>query len=333
MPPPSREDLRKEQLRAEYVARINRVIDHVQAHLDGDLSLSVLAKVASFSPFHFHRVFAALVGETLNQFIARLRAERAAVRLCANPGQSITEIALDCGYSSPAAFSRAFRDAFGMSPSAWRDGGCRDRKIGKAERKKSQPESNPGKDFEVVSFHVDAQTHQPTWRVYMKAKKTEIAVEVKEFPEMHLAYVRHIGPYAGQGQLFAELFGKLMRWAGPRGLIRFPETKTLSVYYEDPNVTDKGRLRVDCGMTVPPETQAEGEVGRTDLPAGKYAVAHFELGEQEYGEAWNAVMGGWLPESGYQPDDRPCLELYLNDPKQHPQGKSIVDICVPVRPM
>jgi AraC family transcriptional regulator len=86
-------------------------------------------------------------------------------------------------------------------------------------------------------------------------------------------------------------------------------------------------------MTVPPETQAEGEVGRTTLPAGKYAVAHFELGEHEYSEAWKAVMGGWLPESGYQPDDRPCFELYLNDPKQHPQGKAIVDICVPVRPM
>ena len=319
--------------RAEYVARINRVIDHIQAHLDGELSLVVLAKVASFSPFHFHRVFAAMVGETLNQFITRLRAERAAARLSLNPGQSITEIALDCGYSSPAAFSRAFREAFGVSPSAWRDGGRRDRKIGKEESKPGQSKSNPGKDFAVVSFHIDLQTNQPTWRVQMKAKKAEIVVDVKELPEMHVAYVRHIGPYAGQGQLFAESFGKLMRWAAPRALIRFPQTKMLSVYYDDPHVTEESRLRVDCGMTVPPETQAEGEVGRTTLPAGKYAVAHFELGEHEYSEAWKAVMGGWLPESGYQPDDRPCFELYLNDPKQHPQGKAIVDICVPVRPM
>lgn len=324
--PPSYDELRAAQLRAEYSARINRVIDHIQTHLHSDLSLARLAKVASFSPYHFHRIFAAMVGETLNQFIARLRAERAASRLSANPSQSITEIALDCGYSSSATFSRAFRDAFGMSPSEWRAVGCQNRKICKTE-------SKAGKEFEVVSFHSDPQTNHLTWRVEMKLKKTDIEIHVKDVPEMHVAYVRHIGPYAGNGQLFAEMFGKLMRWAGPRGLLRFPETKMLSIYYDDPNVTEESRLRVDCALTVPAETSAEGEIGRTTLPGGKYAVAHFELNPEEYGDAWKLVMGGWFPESGFQPDDRPCFELYLNDPKQHPEGKHIVDICVPVRPL
>jgi AraC family transcriptional regulator len=44
-------------------------------------------------------------------------------------------------------------------------------------------------------------------------------------------------------------------------------------------------------------------------------------------------MGEWLPESGYQPDDRPAYELYHNDPKTHPQGKFIIDICMPVKPL
>jgi AraC family transcriptional regulator len=71
--------------REEYVARINRVIDYIESHLDERLSLERLAKVANFSPFHFHRIFGAMVGQTLNQFIARLRAEKAAMQLVSNP--------------------------------------------------------------------------------------------------------------------------------------------------------------------------------------------------------------------------------------------------------
>ena len=69
------------------------------------------------------------------------------------------------------------------------------------------------------------------------------------------------------------------------------------------------------------------------VPGGKFAVGHFELATDQYGDAWNALMGGWLPQSGYQPDDRLCYEWYRNDPKQHPEGKCIVDICMPVRPL
>jgi len=67
--------------------------------------------------------------------------------------------------------------------------------------------------------------------------------------------------------------------------------------------------------------------------AGKYAIAHFEIAGDEYPQAWNALFAGWLPESGYQPDDGPCYELYLNDPKDHPENKCIVDICIPVKPL
>jgi len=69
------------------------------------------------------------------------------------------------------------------------------------------------------------------------------------------------------------------------------------------------------------------------LPGGLFAVGHVEVNQDQFGEAWDKLMGEWLPESGYQPDDRPCYELYLNDPKQHPEGKFIIDICEPVKPM
>lgn len=165
------------------------------------------------------------------------------------------------------------------------------------------------------------------------SNKREVTIEVKELPEMPIVYVRHIGAYKGNPALFQRLFGKLCGWAGPRGLIRPPQTKFLCVYYDDPDVTEDERLRVDVAMTVPKDTPVDGEVGKNILPAGKYAVGRFELSSPEFEEAWGGVMGGWLPQSGYQCDDRPCFEVYLNDPKTHPEGKCIVDICVPVKPL
>ncbi len=330
-------DARKQQLRGEYVARINRVIDHIEAHLADDLRLDELARVASFSRFHFHRLFGALVGETLNQFIQRLRVEKAASLLVANPQVAITDIALDCGFSSSATFARTFRDAFGMSASEWRAGGHHElRKIRKLNRNVGKTVGNASKACAVSICQIDAVTQQPTWRIEMKTKqgkKIEGEVEIKELPELHVAYVRHVGPYAGQSEVFERIFGKLMAWATPRGLCRFPGTQVLSVYHDDPNVTEEEKLRVSACITVPEDTEVTGEIGKMTVPGGKFAVGHFELGADEYSDAWNMLMGGWLPESGYQPDDRLCYEHCLTDPKQHPEGKVRVDICVPVKPL
>ena len=161
----------------------------------------------------------------------------------------------------------------------------------------------------------------------------DIAVEVKDLPEFTVAYVRHVGPYKGDSALFERLFGRLMTWAGPRGLLGNPDTKVMAMYHDDPEVTEESKLRMSVCISVPEETEVEGEIGKMTVGGGKYAMAHFELLPDEYPDAWNAVYGGWLPESGFQPADKPCFELYLNDPKTHPEGRCIVDICVPVKPL
>jgi AraC family transcriptional regulator len=327
------DDARKRALRAEYMGRINRVMDYVEANLDGDLSLGALARVASFSEFHFHRIFKGVVGETLNQFIQRRRVEKAAGYLIGNPTKAVTEIALDCGFSGSAAFARAFREAFGVSASEFRRaGGAVKSKIGKTNGNERAAQDKERKDFGAFACRMDLTTGNQLWRCSM-SNASEVRIEVRELPEMPIAYVRHIGPYKGDAALFGRLFGRLCGWAGPRGLIRPPQTQFLCVYYDDPGVTEEERLRVDVAMTVPRGTPVDGEIGTNVIPAGKYAVGRFELLSHEYGEAWAVIMGGWLPQSGYQCDDKPCFELYLNDPKQHPQGKCIVEICVPVKPL
>ncbi|MCO6477812.1 MAG: AraC family transcriptional regulator [Phaeodactylibacter sp.] len=320
-------------LREEYQSRINTVLDYIEYNLDGELTLERLAGLANFSPFHFHRIFRAMVGEPLNQFIQRIRVEKAAMLLVAQPKRSITEIALDCGFSGPATFARSFREAFGMSASQWRSGGgAAYRKERKSKSKIGKTDGKPGKAAESSTYYIADEFNNQKWKI-MISNKIKAKVEVREFPEMHVAYVRHVGPYQGNEKLFEELFGKVMKWAGPRGLLQFPKTMMLSVYHDNPDVTDDEKLRLTVGITVPEDTEVEGEVGKMALPAGKYAVARFELLSDEYQEAWDAVYGQWLPDSGYQPADSPCFELYHNDPKQHPEGKHIVDICIPVKPL
>ena len=327
-------DSRKKYLREEYISRINRVIDYIEKNIDKDLSLETLAKVAIFSQFHFHRIFRAMAGETLNKFIQRIRVEKAAAQLMVNPKKSITEIAFDCGFSGSASFARAFKETFHMSASEWREEGyLQHRKIRKTNSKEGQTLGKIRKDSFVSSYYIDSETQNQIWRIKME-NKNQIKVEVKEMPKLHVAYIRHIGPYKGDSDLFERLFGKLMKWAGPRGLLRFPETKVLAVYHDDPKITDEDKLRTSACITIPENTPVEGEVGKMAIPGGKFAVARFELaGSEEYEEAWNLVFGGWLPESGYQPDDRLCYEFYQNDPKEHPEGIHIVDICVPVKPL
>lgn len=328
-------DSRKKYLREEYTSRINRVTDYIEANIGEGLSLEKIAAVAGFSPFHFHRIFGAMTGETLNQFILRIRIEKAASLIVNHPRKSITEIALDCGFSGPSTFARAFRDGFGMSASRWRAGGCRQhRKISEMNDKTGKQFSKIKEEFIVSSGYTGVRGTNWRWRVTMTGNSNiKAEVEVKDTPEFQVAYVRHVGPYAGDSELFGKLFGKLMKWAGPRGLMSSPDTKILAIYHDDPNITEAAKLRTSVCVSVPADMPVEGEIGKMAIPAGKYAVARFEISPEEYADAWNAVFGGWLPESGYQPADGPCYELFLNNPDEHPEKKHIFDICVPVKPL
>jgi len=154
--------------------------------------------------------------------------------------------------------------------------------------------------------------------------------EVKEFPEMTVAYVRHIGPYKGDQQLFDELWGKICSWAGANNLLQHPDCKFLVIYHDDPNVTAEEKQRISVCISVPDNTKVDGEIGKMKIDAGKYLVARFEIAGDQFMDAWNWVYGQWFPNSGYQPDDGPCFELYPEEPKD---GRFVVDICVSVKPL
>jgi AraC family transcriptional regulator len=305
-------------MNSEYINRINKTFDYIELNLDKPLTLGELATVANFSKFHFNRIFHAVTGETPFQFIQRVRIEKAAMVISTQRKKSISEIAFQCGYSDIAVFSRNFKSHFKITASEYRAKKMHFSNL-------SQHDSNNRQNEERPTQYFCPELKTIKWRTNMKLNKS---VEVKELQKMTVAYIRHIGPYKGNDKLFESIWNRLFAWAGPRGLIGGKDFKSLIIYHDDPNVTIEDKLRMSVCITVPANTKVEGEIGKMELEAAKYVVARFEVTAQEFAQAWDWVYGQWFPASGYQPDDKPCFEMYPEEPKN---GKFVVDICVPVK--
>jgi AraC family transcriptional regulator len=332
---PKRKTFRYHQgMQSEYQKRLNRVIDYIDTHLGEELDLEQIASVAAFSKYHFHRIFSSLTGEPLGSYIQRLRLERAASQIVSRPDLSLTTIGLELQFSSSAVFSRAFKDRFGMSPSDWRAGGWSEHgKNCKLMSNRYQPVSKYREAAKVSSGYSVHRNQQ--WRITMntETQKLDYTVEVRDIPAKTVAYVRHTGPYAGDAALFQELFGRLLKWAGPRNLFDGETSELLTIYHDSPEITEEEKLRISVCLTVPEGTEVSGDVGLMSIPAGRYAVGTFAIDVEQYGDAWNSLFGAWLPESGYQCTDGFCYELSLNDPDTDPEGKHRVAIHIPVKPL
>ena len=301
--------------RREYISRINRVMDYIDLHLTEPLNVNTIASIAGFSPFHFHRIFSALCGETLNGYIRRIRAEKAASMLLAYPEMPVVEISERCGYNSMSVFCRTFKEIFGINASDFRTTKAEEMsKIRQSISKKSQFSTDNHNDLCFIKPNEERKN-------FMKTN-----IEVKEMPALKLLYVRHTGAFDQIGMAY----GKLMQWAGPRGLLQSDNFKTATVYHDDPTVTKIENLRQSACITIDQDMKGEGEIGRLDLPACMCAVGRFEIGVEGFTDAWN-TMCLWFTESGYQPGEGLPYELYYNNHEEHPEKKFILDICIPVK--
>jgi AraC family transcriptional regulator len=273
-----------------YQEQIARVLAHIDAHLDEPLPLEELAAVACFSPYHFHRVFRGMVGESVKEHVRRLRLEGAARQLLSGDA-TVLDLALNSGYETPESFSRAFRAMFGMAPSAFRENG------GKADAAaKWQPAGLPA-----------------------------VQVAVKRIDPLRVAYVRHIGPYDQCGAAWRTL----MMWAGPRGLLG-PDTVRLGISHDDPDITPAARLRYDAALVVPGSAVGTGEVAIQETAGGAYAVAIHRGPYERLSGTYAALCGQWLPASAREARNLPPLEFYRTSFEQAPPEEFITEICVPV---
>lgn len=286
----------------EYEERLLRVLLHVQANLDAEIELEELAAIACFSPFHFHRIFCSMVGEPVLAHVRRLRLERAAVRL-KHGNDRVIQLALEAGYETPESFSRAFRRRFGVSPREYRR---LHQPVAAGERRRPPEEAD-------VHF-------EP-----LRAEK-EMNARTETLKTMHVAFVRHTGPYEQVGAAWGQLCG----WAGGRGLLG-ADTRMLGLSYDDPEVTPADSLRYDACLVVSAEVRADGAVGVREIPAWRYAVATHVGPYERLGETYSQLLGQWMPAKDLQPSaDRPCLEFYRNDPQSTPPAELETEIFVPI---
>jgi AraC family transcriptional regulator len=292
------------QPRAAYTARINRVDDHIDAHLADPLDLATLAEVAHFSPWHFHRVFQAFTGETLADRVRRRRLEAAALRLMARPPPSALAVALDVGFGSAAVFTRAFKAHFGVTPTAWRDGGWRDwaaRRRGEL-RKIHQADRNPDQALDAL-FRDDADSR----RERRRSPGAAMNVTIKTIPDTRVAYMRHTGPYGSPR--IGRLWQRFEAWCRAQGLL--DGTHALyGISQDSPDLTPPDKLRYDACIAVDAAFRPAAEVGAQTLRGGPFAGTSFRGTGAEIHGAWMRLYGEWLPASGWQADERPALELY-----------------------
>jgi AraC family transcriptional regulator len=273
-----------------YRQRILEVQLFIQQHLDDDLSLERLARVAHFSPYHFHRIFRGLVGEGVTEYVRRLRLESAAITLKTSR-RGVTRIALDAGYGTHESFTRAFRQKFGVSPSQFRAG-----------RQPSPPRNE-------VSTMTTTSSTQP--------------VRLEDLPPRRVAFIRHTGPYSSVGATH----GRMMAWAQERGLLR-PDTVLIGIPLDDPEVTPEEKLRYDCCISVDETVQPEGEIGIQTVAGGPYAVATHRGPYREVGRTYQLLYGKWLPASGCELRNAPSIVIARKSNTASEELET--DVCIPL---
>lgn len=314
--------LSSKQNRHEYDRRMHQVLTYIDEHLDEAIDLPKLAAVAHFSSFHFHRLFAALIGETLGDYVRRRRIEVAAMRLVVQPRTRILNIALSVGFGSAEAFTRAFRSRFGCSPSAWR---AQQLLARHTNSNLSQTNSKHSQ-----ALHADFAEHAVSGKHLAKTMENSMKVSLIKREPAHVAYFRHLGEYGAPiARFWQETY---VPWAVMNKL--GPDHARYGIAYDDPSITAPEQCRYDACAEVSADFVAAGGAMKKIIPGGLYAVFQFEGNVQEVGQAWEKLLRDWLPASGYQLDARPCFEYYPKGANANCEaGEFCCDICVPVTPL
>lgn len=295
--------------------RINRAIDFIVANLHQAPTLDDVARAAHVSPFHFHRVFRSIVGETPAQFTRRVRLERAIWILSHDPARPLTSVALDCGFASSSDFSRAFKQRYGVPPSAfdletWRsERGDEIRRVveagGEVAPVLPPPDGENPDGFEVV---------------------------VRDLPPRLVAYRRVLHPF--REGVVVEAAERLIDWAESGGLVCGADNGAWYGYmWDDPKVVALADCRYDVAVEcaeLPPAASLPGDVGLHRFPAMRVAEVSMGGGIDIEMRLFDWLYRIWLPTSGYLPNDQPCFEAWVGRPFAHGQERFEVAVQLPV---
>lgn len=298
---------------ADYTERVNRAIDHIVRHLASPLRLDEVSAAAGFSPFHFHRIFKAALGETVNQFIKRQRLERALYLMSHAPRRSLTHVALDCGFASSSDFSRSFKQHHGVAPRAF------DLEAFRRQRRD---------EFEAVVAGPGGAL--PLTGLQPGENPDGFEVRLRDLPARTVAYIRVFDPYrAGVVQAACE---RLLAWALERGLA---DGQWLGYMWDEPEIVALADCRYDVALVVDgaggPVAPA-GEIGRFEFPPMRVAEVCLRGDITLEMRALDWLYKTWLPHSGCVPADQPAFEAWAGRPYAHGDAHFELACQLPVVP-
>lgn len=296
----------------EHIKRIRKVLNFIDQNLGNELSLDNLAEIGSYSPFHFHRIFRSIIGETLQEYITRKRMEKAAMMLTKEKELSLEQVFLEVGFSSNSTFTKNFKKYFGISPTTFKKN-CPEK------FNKISPINSHSGQKEVVFEKYLYNLNQMKNFMENNAK-----IEVKELPEMHLASVLSIGV-----QNISKSYSTLISWAISKNIFPRETAKMITVYHDSFKVTAPDKVRIHACMLLDKPIKTDGEIFPETLPKGKYIVGSYCITLDDFEKAWNALFL-WMNDNGYQYRKTPPFEIYHNNFQEHPEKKCIVDFCIPV---
>jgi len=286
-----------------YNARMLRVLDHIDRHLEGDLDLETVSGVAAFSKFHFHRQFKATFGLSLHRYVQLARLRRASEQLADRQGESVTHIALDAGYETPDAFARAFRQRFRQSPSSFR----------------KSPEWEPW--LRAFGPLTSARSK------LMPTTFTPDQVTVRDTAPTRVAMFEHRGDPA----TLDVTIQRFIDWRKAAGLT--PKTSsTFNIWYTERRPANPADYRMDLCVGVGPDQPidpADGMVREGEIPGGRVAVLRVTGDTHNLEPAALYLYRDWLPTSGEEMRDFPiyCQRFFLDDPA----GGTAAELFLPLK--
>lgn len=294
---------------SRYANRFGRVLDHIDRHLDAEmsnsappgagdaLSIDALSTVANFSKFHFHRQFSQFIGISVGRYVQQGRLERAARRLVAHRHERIGDIALAAGFENAESFSRAFKAAFGRTPSAFRV---------------DPPPQLPGR-------------HHPS---PFSPQRIHMNVRIIDFTETAVAALEHRGP---PHRLDASV-AQFIAWRRQSGLSPVAVAQSFGIAHDNPDTTDPAQFRFDiCGSVdgaVP--ANPHGVVNKV-IPGGRCAVVRHHGPLEKIGDCAYFLYRDWLPASGEELRDFPLFFQYLNLAPDRAPTDLITDVMLPLK--
>lgn len=295
-----------------YESGIHKVQDYIDKNYGRSMTTDEMAEIAGFSRFHFSRIFKAILQESPMQYVNRIRLEHSLFLLTHRKDMNMTDIALELGFSDSAVFTRAFKNHFKMSPSAYR----------------KQKSTNCKEDYFISTYNKPNKTKKWTENTLSVSP----SVRIERLNEQEIVYVRHNGNYVSLAKKYRRLMKSLFTEAKKQNLLKDNENQFIVIYHDNPEFGVEDQFRTSLCLIYPKECNPKETdiLRKMKMEGGLYMVGHFEIKAEQFEDAWDYMYQQWIIGGKYKPRNTYPFEVYLTNANGGKSNLIEVDIYVPL---